>query len=169
MYGPNGEALYSWRVAILPYLEGGTLYDRFHKDEPWDSPHNIQLLADMPLTYAPPSVKKHLVPPNHTICHVFVGPGTAFEEGDGVSLRDFSDGVTQTLLIVEAGKPVPWTKPENIAYDPGRTVQVRGIFPDMIRTCLADGSSHRMKTTASQATWHAAITRNGREMMGEDW
>ena len=30
-------------MALLPYLEQQALYDRFHLDEPWDSPHNNAL------------------------------------------------------------------------------------------------------------------------------
>ena len=36
----SGKPLLSWRVAILPQLGYRSLHDRFHLDEPWDSPHN---------------------------------------------------------------------------------------------------------------------------------
>jgi hypothetical protein len=47
----HGRPLYSWRVLILPYIEQRPLYDRFHLDEPWDSPNNRTLIASMPFTY----------------------------------------------------------------------------------------------------------------------
>src|SRR5262249_17316052 len=50
--GPDGEPLLSWRVAVLPYLEYGDLYNQFHLNERWDSPHNIKLLDKMPAVYA---------------------------------------------------------------------------------------------------------------------
>ena len=50
----DGKPLLSWRVALLPYLEQKALYDRFHHDEPWDSPHNITLLEQMPQVYRVP-------------------------------------------------------------------------------------------------------------------
>ena len=36
----DGKPLLSWRVAILQYLDGKekALYEKFHLDEPWDSP-----------------------------------------------------------------------------------------------------------------------------------
>ena len=46
------QALLSWRVAILPFLEQNALYERFHLDEAWDSPHNASLLKAMPRVYA---------------------------------------------------------------------------------------------------------------------
>src|SRR5262249_4943269 len=47
----------SGRVAILPYIEQGALYQRFKLDEPWDSEHNKKLIAHMPKLYAAPGVK----------------------------------------------------------------------------------------------------------------
>ena len=48
---PDGKPLLSWRVHILPYLEQKSLYDEFHKDEPWDSEHNKALITRMPAVY----------------------------------------------------------------------------------------------------------------------
>ena len=56
--GKDGRPLLSWRVAILPYLEDydgrscDDLFKAFHRDEPWDSPHNKALLERMPAVYA---------------------------------------------------------------------------------------------------------------------
>src|SRR5262249_15119582 len=57
VYGPNGQPLYSWRVLILPYIEQQPLYQQFHLNEPWDSPHNMALLSQMPKTYQHPLKK----------------------------------------------------------------------------------------------------------------
>ena len=51
---PNGRPLLSWRVRILPYLDAKPLYNRFHHNEPWDSPHNKQFLKQMPDFYKVP-------------------------------------------------------------------------------------------------------------------
>ncbi len=53
--GPDGTPLLSWRVAILPYMGYRSLYNRFHLDEPWDSPHNLALLGEMPAEFACPA------------------------------------------------------------------------------------------------------------------
>ncbi len=52
----DGTPLLSWRVALLPDLGYRPLYERFHLDEPWDSPHNRSLLAEMPAELACPGV-----------------------------------------------------------------------------------------------------------------
>ena len=44
----SGKPLLSWRVHLLPFLEENELYEQFKLDEPWDSPHNIKLLDQMP-------------------------------------------------------------------------------------------------------------------------
>jgi hypothetical protein len=165
VYGKNGEPLYSWRVLIQPYLEQGELYNQFHLDEPWDSPHNIQLLPKMPLSYAAPPRKMSKLPPYHTICHVFVGKGTAFEGRAGLNLKkDFPNGASNTLAIVEAGKPVPWTKPEELEYDPdGPLPDLTGLFKDGFRACRLFGGSEFIPKDTSEADLRALITRNGGE------
>lgn len=44
----NGKPLLSWRVELLPYLEQDHFAKQFNRDEPWDSEHNLKLLAQMP-------------------------------------------------------------------------------------------------------------------------
>jgi hypothetical protein len=168
VHGPDGTPLLSWRVLILPYIEEEQLFKEFKLDEPWDSPNNIRLLERMPRIYAPPRGKRSLVPPHHTVCQVFVGPGTAFEGPGGIPWKDFPDGQSNTFLIVEAGDPVPWTKPADIRYDPGQPVVLRGLFSDMFRAGMCDGSSRRVPYTTSEAQLRAAITRNGDEKVTLD-
>ena len=169
MCGADGTPLLSWRVLLLPYIEQQDLFDEFRLDEPWDSEHNIRLLPRMPATYAPPPGKRSKVPPYHTVHHVFVGPGTPFEGCKGIQLRgDFPDGTSDTFLIVEAGPPVPWTKPDDLPYDPdGPLPDLRPLFKDGFRAGLCDGSVRFIPRETSEATLRAAITRNGGERL--DW
>jgi hypothetical protein len=171
VYGADGKPLVSWRVLILPFIEQLDLYEQFRLDEPWDSPHNLRLLSQMPRTYAPPPGKAWKVPPYHTVCHVFVGPGTAFEGQEGLQFpSDFPDGLSNTLLFVEAGEPVPWTKPEDLPYDPERPLpELRCLFHDGFRACMADASRRFVPKRTNQATLRAAITRNGGDAPGPDW
>ncbi len=43
--GSDGKALLSWRVAMLPFVEGSGLYSEFNHDEPWNSEHNKKLIG----------------------------------------------------------------------------------------------------------------------------
>jgi hypothetical protein len=71
----DGKPLLSWRVAILPYLEQQELYKQFRLTEPWDSEHNLKLLARMPEVYR---VGFEPAGSTHTHYQVFAGPGTPF-------------------------------------------------------------------------------------------
>ena len=50
----DGKPLLSWRVSLLPWLDEGELYEQFRRDEPWDSEHNLKLLARMPDVFKSP-------------------------------------------------------------------------------------------------------------------
>ncbi len=162
VYGEDGQALYSWRVLLLPYIEGEGLYEEFHLDEPWDIPHNRALLPRRPASYAPPRWKASKVPPDHTVIHVFVGPGTAFEGREGTRLpQDFTKGTSNTFLIIEAGRPVPWTKPDELVYDPaGPLPNLQGLFPDGFRASLADCHVRFVRKDVSASTLRWVISRN---------
>jgi hypothetical protein len=116
VYGKDGKPLYSWRVLILPFLEEHELYDQFKLDEPWDSAHNKPLLARMPSVYGPFNGERP-AEPHATFYQVFVGEGTAFEKRDSMRQEhDFPGRSSARFLIVEAGKAVPWMKPEDLPY-----------------------------------------------------
>jgi hypothetical protein len=171
VYGEDGTPLYSWRVLILPYIGWEGLYKEFHLDEPWDSPPNIQLLPKMPATYAPPGRKAKTVPAHHTVCHVFAGKGAGFEGQEGLNLAaDFPDGRSNTLLVVEAGEPVPWSKPDDLRYDPDQPLpELRCLFRDGFRAGFADGSVDWIPKTTEEATLRALITRNAGDKHWPHW
>ena len=170
LYGKDGRPLLSWRVLILPFIEQSNLYEKFHLDEPWDSPHNLALLPEMPrlfgrYDYGPTRE------PHTTFYQVFVGKGTAFEGTKGMKLSgDFPDGTSNTFLIVEGGSAVPWTKPEDLPYAADQPVPaLGGLLKATIRAALADGSIRSFERDISEATLRAAVTRNGNDRLGADW
>ncbi|WP_437202262.1 CHAT domain-containing protein [Planctomicrobium sp. SH664] len=105
----QGQPLLSWRVRLLPELGYGELFQQFKLDEAWDGPHNRQLLAQMPDVFRSPGLPAQ---PAMTRVRAVDGPQTAF--GDGVSFRDVTDGLSQTVVLVETGAEVPWSKPEDL-------------------------------------------------------
>jgi hypothetical protein len=72
----NGRPLLSWRVLILPYLNQQDVYDEFHLDEPWDSPHNRELTRLMLDVFTCPSDENAM--PFATNYVAITGLGTAF-------------------------------------------------------------------------------------------
>jgi hypothetical protein len=160
----------SWRVLILPYIGQEALFKEFHINEPWDSPHNKALLPRMPKVFAPPGGAK-TKEPYSTFYQVFTGRDTPFPTGREMRMADFVDGTFNTLLILEGGEAVPWTKPDDIAYDANRVLpKLGGAFTGGFNAALADGSVHWFnRAKLSDATLRGAITPAGREHLGVDW
>jgi hypothetical protein len=137
----KGNALLSWRVAILPFIDESDLYKQFKLDEPWDSPHNKKLLAKMPKVYAPVGVKTKEA--DSTFYQLCTGPNTPWPT---ISTKaripaNFPDGTSNTLLIVEAGEAVPWTKPTDLAIDPKKPLPALGAqVPEVFLAAMGDGS-----------------------------
>lgn len=165
VYSRDGKPLYSWRVLVLPYLEQQTLYTRFHLDEAWDSPHNLPLLEEMPKVFADPG--HDAAAPYATHYQVIDGPGAAFDSAARVSMRlvDFTDGTANTLMIVEAESPVPWSKPQDASYRKGAIPALGGVYPDGFNAAFADGSVHFIPKSTSQEIIEALITRAGGEIV----
>jgi serine/threonine protein kinase len=171
IFSKDGKPLLSWRVAILPYLQQTTLFSKFKLAEPWDSPHNLALLKYMPLVYMPPEDKPGSVPYT-TFYQCFVGTksrvGPAFEPDPAFRLRygGCPDGTPGTLLFVEAGVAVPWTKPEDIPFDADKPLpQLGGIFSDGTVAGFLDGSVRFLTRDLDEELVRGLITRNGGELI----
>jgi hypothetical protein len=120
----------SWRVAILPYIGEEQLYKEFHLDEAWDSPHNKTLLTRMPDVFALPNVEDG---PGMTRYRVLVGDRAGFEPivpgkpaPTGRKLSDLNKAPSRVIMIVEAADAVPWTKPDELIYDPKKPLPQLG-------------------------------------------
>jgi hypothetical protein len=162
----DGKPLLSWRVAILPYLEAGELYKEFKLDEPWDSAHNKKLLAKMPLLYAQPGTKTK--EPYTTFYQVFVGKDTPFVDGKAPRIpTTFTDGTSNTIMLVEAAEAVPWTKPEDLPYDAEKPLPKLGGKTGFI-VAFWDGSVRMLSKDIDEKTLRALITPNGGEVIDPD-
>jgi hypothetical protein len=159
------QPLLSWRVALLESLGYGRWYRQFRLDEPWDSPHNLKLLPNMPVEYAPANMPTQ--EPYHTYYQVFVGPGAPFAKDRAPRLGDFTDGLDKTFLIVEGRKAVPWTKPDDVPFGAGAPrPALGGQFPGVFFAALADSRVMILPRAVDDATLRALITPAGGEKLG---
>ncbi len=172
IHASTGKVGLSWRVAILPYIEQDELYKQFKLDEPWDSEHNKKLIPLIPRTY---TVRGRDTTEGLTYYRSFSGEGTAFPPPKnglagkfafGLKFVDISDGSSNTGLVVEAGDPVVWTKPDELAFTPnGALPSVGGMFGGGYRMLFCDGSVREMKPDTAAATLKGIITARGGEVV----
>lgn len=197
LYGPDGKTPYSWRVAILPFLEGQgkQLYEAYHFDEPWDGPNNKKLLSQMPDVFRCPQDG-----PNSTNTSYFVltGPETVFSGKKGTGFREITDGTSNTLAVVESVNfkyrsdrqtfrvkgedsdrvvmrpvwtrvDVPWTKPVDIPYAADKSApKLGGWYQGGFHVAMCDGSVRFFSDKIDENTLRSLITKVGAEMIRQD-
>ncbi|MBN2216637.1 MAG: DUF1559 domain-containing protein [Pirellulales bacterium] len=163
----DGKPLLSWRVHILPYIEEEKLYREFHLDEPWDSPHNKKLIGRMPMVYRDPAGR---AAKGATRYQVPVGPGTLFEGKQGRSIRDVTDGTTNTIMTVEtdAAHAVPWTKPDDWHCDLEKPTAGLVDGDSTVRIGMADGCVRNFQAdTIAPELFKGVLTISGGEPVNE--
>jgi len=168
----NGKPLLSWRVAVLPFIdpwdENKALYDQFHLDEPWDSEHNRELIKKMPKEFRDPHD-----PESSTNASYFMPTGKGMVGGseNGTQMKEIRDGTAMTILLVEAKRDIPWTKPEDIEIEADPTKPLPtfgGHLPDNVFGALfCDGHVQVISNEADPKALRAVFTIDGREPV--DW
>jgi prepilin-type processing-associated H-X9-DG protein len=163
-YDANGKPLLSWRVLLLPYLEQSSLYSQFQLDEAWDSPHNKPLGEKALTVFQCPSDP---VLSAQTTYQVVVDSRSLFTgQPEGVRIAHVTDGTSNTLMVVEAASPVPWSKPDDLSLATTDPLLGAGSkHPGGFNVSMADGSVRFFKNSISPATLRAMVTRNGGEVV----
>lgn len=135
----GGEPLYSWRVLVLPFVDGGAeVYEEFHLDEPWSSQHNRTLLAKMPEVYQSPYLPREEQSNGMTPIRGIVDEHkwrTILRPRSGIKLDEIPDGADNTgLAIGDPAHMVEWTKPEDI--DPLALLVLNGLDQTKLKGVL---------------------------------
>jgi len=145
------QAVAELRVAILPYLAEETLYKKFKLDEPWDSPNNKALLAEMPTVYLCPS--RPNPEPGLTSYQGWNGPMAFFgNPKQPASLAAITDGTSNTIAVTEAKTQRPWTKPDDLPFDPKSTVPLLGAGSTIRASSTPCSSTARSGSSRSRST-----------------
>jgi hypothetical protein len=123
-----------------------SLYERLRLDEPWDSPHSHAILSEKPHEFACPSGPAR--GEDLTAYRVIIGPeddgptiNTAFAPTRGADILSFTDGTSNTILILESDSFVPWTKPNDLHWSKGEPLpRLASPHPGGAHALLADGA-----------------------------
>jgi len=167
IYGRDGKPLLSWRVAVLPFLDEKALYDQFHLDEPWDSPHNAALINKMPDIFQPPSGEYQ--DNGKTSFVVPVAQKVAASGTEGRSSPEINRWGQKRVLIVEAARDgaVEWTKPADLLVDENdpwaglRDTRGRGLV-----VAFTDGSTDEIPASTPNNTLNALLLIPGARPAG---
>jgi len=119
----EGKPLLSWRVALLPLMGLEDLYNKFKRDEPWDSETNKELIGTMPFVFMP--LGSEAIPPK-TVVRFFDSAGTPLANQD-LKVEELES--LQTTILFVAVTPqyaVEWTKPDSLAFDLSTFTEVVG-------------------------------------------
>ncbi len=119
-YPIGGPSLLSWRVELLPFLEGLPLARRFDQKQPWNAQANRSLISEIPKFYCCPADPdtdrgraSYLVP---------VGNDTLFPpDGRPLTFQQIAAGASNTLMVAEVGSDsVIWSMPADFSVSPGQ-------------------------------------------------
>ncbi|MGL4422051.1 MAG: DUF1559 domain-containing protein [Gemmataceae bacterium] len=170
--GPDGRPWHSWRVLLLPYISDPELHQEYNFAEPWDGPNNSKLAERMPRLYRFHSSSKK--PSNTTTNYLaVVGPETIWRGTPPVKEIDVTDGVAQTILIVENnGAGVHWMEPRDLtlADMEWKLNHPQGISSPYDRPAVAtaDGTLHRLLPELPPATLRALLTFRAGDFLQPD-
>ena len=113
----NGKPMHSWRVMLLPFMEGNQIYNKYRFDEPWDGPNNKKLHSIANPALRCPSEGN----PTNTDYVVVVGPNTLFPGAEARSLddiKDVGDSISDVIMVVEiADSDIHWMEPRDLEWD----------------------------------------------------
>jgi hypothetical protein len=173
----SGQPLLSWRVLLLPYLDGQALYDRFHLDEPWDSPHNRELLREVPPFYQCPTSRSREDGAEFSTSYVAViGEQTAWPGATARRLGEIQDGTSTTVLVIECNDDIPWTEPRDLTLDEATTLltgadpfetlghRYTNFFHEYYigrYVLIVDGSVYYASAHLDPSQWDAVLSING--------
>jgi prepilin-type processing-associated H-X9-DG protein len=99
----------------------------------------------------------------------FVGNGAVFDPIQTSKLQAISDGTSNTILVATAAKGVPWTKPDDIPFDPkANPVALLHMEENGCNVAFADGSVRFLAKTIDATVLKAMITKAGGEVIAND-
>jgi prepilin-type processing-associated H-X9-DG protein len=101
--------------------------------------------------------------PNKTNYLTVRGDDTAFPGKDGIGMAAITDGLSYTIMVVEANdaKAVPWAKPDDLPYDEKQPLAgLLGLRPGGFNAAFCDGSVRFISATIDAETLRRLFNRH---------
>jgi Protein of unknown function (DUF1559) len=170
----QGKPMHSWRVLILPFMEQQALYERYDFSEPWDGPNNSKLHATLVPIFCCPSDSEN--PGADTNYVAVVGPGTAWPGATSTSSKMVTDGLSDTILLVEvANSGIHWMEPRDLPIaavgaginpsDSSPGAAISSGHPGIIICAFTDGRCVSLTETMPVDALNALLTIRGGERL----
>lgn len=177
----QGQPAHSWRVLILPFMEEQNLYDQYRFDEPWDGPNNSKLVDSMPQLFACPTFSDSKLGTadraNRLTMYMAISDtGAAFDGANCRSIRDVSDGASNTTMVTEARRFANvWMAPSDVSISQFKT-ELResrgskiGHHKDGLHLLMCDGSARFVSHSTDQKSVNALTTIAGGENVSDEF
>ena len=173
-----GRPTNSWRMAILPFLEMGNVFNSVNYDFAWDSQENQTTRGTKIFTFLRPGDSGDGEP--ITKFFAVVGPSTPFPDNRNLKFTDILDGLSTTIMFGEVGESdTLWAEPRDLRFGT-MDFRVNGPFKARsfgssygdARVGFLDGSVKVLKDATQPAVVRALVTAIGGEVLeGEapDW
>jgi hypothetical protein len=165
----HGKPLHSWRTLILPFIDQVVLYQHIDLSKPWNDPANALAFQRVVPTYLCPSRKSD---PEKTTYLAIIGVNTCFRPVRSLNLEEVTDGVSNTLAVVEvsAEHAVHWMSPHDADL-----VLLLGLSQEKdslqhtggYHTLLFDGSVRFLSINLQESILRALVSATGNEEVGE--
>jgi hypothetical protein len=76
-------------------------------------------------------------------------------------IAELTDGLSNILGVIEAGPPVPWSKPADLVYDAKKPLPpMTGPYSNVRHIATLDGAVHALRPKLDETTWRHLIEPN---------
>lgn len=171
----NGKPKHSWRVLLLPFLGEHDLYAKYRFDEPWDSPHNMALVAQRPAVYRCPSTADN---DSRQASYAMIVGAHAISDGPTARrISEITDETAKTIMLAEAATAgILWLEPrdldtKNMTFSinprpvppPGSTSGINCYHPGLAQALFCNGTVRSLNSSLTAKEVKALFTIDGGE------
>ena len=139
-------------VKILPLMEFDYIYQQLHKDEPWDSKHNAEILGNIcpgRIYMSQRRSGKNDFSSNYV---AIVGPGTIWRKEGAVSIKDLANPSLTVMAVECIDSDKHWAEPYALTAEEvlermktGKRMRIGSLHPAVILVLFADGNVHAFR------------------------